>query len=124
MTTTPKLSAEVRKGIMGRAWAIFRKTYSYQGRGKGIGFNRIGRDCFGWALQEAWRLARNEAKAAARLAAIAPAERAERLSSLQASLANVHFIDSTRRMVAETAALKAEIAHLTAFAIFDMALAA
>ena len=41
-----------RQAVMSRAWAIFRKTYSYPS----IPFQRIGRDCFnsGARLGERW----------------------------------------------------------------------
>jgi hypothetical protein len=51
-----------RAALMRHAWAIFRQTYKYPL----IQFKDIGRNCFAWALRQAW----SEARAAARVAAI------------------------------------------------------
>jgi CRISPR/Cas system Type II protein with McrA/HNH and RuvC-like nuclease domain len=60
----PKIN---RKGVMTRAWAIFRQTYKYPQ----IKFSDIGRKCFAWALRQAWV----EAREAARLAALSRSPR-------------------------------------------------
>jgi hypothetical protein len=65
-----------RAALMQRAWAIFRETYKYPQ----IKFKAIGRRCFAWALQKAWE----EAREAARVAAIPAQERAERIETRQA----------------------------------------
>src|SRR5450759_4289487 len=79
----PKIN---RASLMTRAWAIFRQTYCYPQ----IKFSDIGRKCFAWALRQAWV----EAKKAARLAALSPAAKAERIETLQTLIAHAGFIDS------------------------------
>jgi hypothetical protein len=74
-----------RKFVMTRAWAIFRRTYNFPQ----IKFSDIGRKCFAWALRQAWV----EAKAAARIAALSPAVKAERIETLQALIAHAGYID-------------------------------
>src|SRR5450759_1847376 len=78
-----------RRIVMTRAWAIFRQTYCYPQ----IKFSDIGRKCFGWALRKAWV----EARAAARIAALSPAVKAERIETLQTLIAHAGFIDSGRQ---------------------------
>jgi hypothetical protein len=78
----PKIA---RKGVMTRAWAIFRQTYRYPQ----IKFSDIGRKCFGWALKQAWI----EAREAARVAAMTPTIKAERIETLQALIARAGYID-------------------------------
>ena len=75
-----------RKFVMARAWVIFRQTYNYPA----IKFSDIGRKCFAWALRQAWV----EAREAARVAALSPAVRAERIEMLQSLIAYAGFIDS------------------------------
>jgi hypothetical protein len=74
-----------RKLVMTRAWAIFRQTYCYPR----IKFSDIGRKCFAWALRQAWV----EAREAARIAAMAPAAKAERIETLNGLIAHVGYID-------------------------------
>jgi hypothetical protein len=75
-----------RAALMTRAWAIFRQTYKFPQ----IKFSDIGRKCFGWALRQAWV----EAREAARVAAMTPAAKAERIEVLQSLIAYAGFIDS------------------------------
>jgi hypothetical protein len=79
----PKIN---RSSVMTRAWAIFRQTYCYPQ----IKFSDIGRKCFAWALRQAWV----EAREAARVAALSPAVRAERIEALQSLIAYAGYIDS------------------------------
>jgi hypothetical protein len=74
-----------RKFVMTRAWAIFRQTYCYPR----IKFSDIGRKCFAWALRQAWI----EAKEAARIAALSPAVKAERIETLQSLISYAGYID-------------------------------
>jgi hypothetical protein len=67
-----------RAALMRRAWAIFGQTYRYPQ----IKFRDIGRNCFAWALKQAWR----EARESARIAAIPAQMRAERIQTLQGSI--------------------------------------
>jgi hypothetical protein len=93
-----------RTALMTRAWAIFRQTYRYPQ----IKFSDIGRNCFAWALRQAWV----EAREAARLAAISPADKADRIESLQALIAHAGFIDSGPQWKATTRELRNEIRQL------------
>jgi hypothetical protein len=77
-----------KKQVMIRAWAIFRRTYNYPA----IKFSDIGRKCFAWALRQAWV----EAKAAARVAALSPETKADRIETLQTLIAYAGYIDSPR----------------------------
>jgi hypothetical protein len=74
-----------RRALMARAWVIFRQTYRYPQ----IKFADIGRPCFAWALKQAWI----EARETARLAAIMPAEKAQRIRTLQNLISRTAFID-------------------------------
>jgi hypothetical protein len=67
-----------RKTVMTRAWAIFRQTYCYPQ----IKFSDIGRRCFAWSLRQAWV----EAREAARVAALSPVAKIERIETLRRSL--------------------------------------
>src|ERR1700738_1319368 len=78
----PKIN---RTALMTRAWAIFRQTYCYPQ----IKFSDIGRKCFAWALRQAWV----EAREAARIAAMTPAAKAERIDVLQTHIARAGYID-------------------------------
>src|SRR5450759_4657379 len=78
-----------RRFVMSRAWAIFRQTYCYPQ----IKFSDIGRKCFAWALRQAWI----EARETARVAALSPAAKAERIETLQTLIAHAGFIDSGRQ---------------------------
>jgi hypothetical protein len=53
-------------------------------------FSDIGRKCFAWALRQAWV----EARDAARIVAVSPAIKAERIETLQTLIAHAGFIDS------------------------------
>jgi hypothetical protein len=93
-----------RAAVMSRAWAIFRETYRYPQ----IKFSDIGRKCFAWALRQAWV----EAKEAARVAALTPSAKAERIETLQALMAHAGFIDSGPRWKATTREYRDEIRQL------------
>jgi hypothetical protein len=75
-----------RAALMTRAWAIFRQTYCYPQ----IKFSDIGRNCFAWALRQAWV----EAWEVARVAAMTPAAKAERIEVLQSLIVHAGYIDS------------------------------
>jgi hypothetical protein len=93
-----------RADVMTRAWAIFRQTYNYPQ----IKFSDIGRKCFAWALRQAWV----EAREAARVAALTPTAKAERIGTLQALIAHAAFIDSGPRWKATITAHRDEIRQL------------
>jgi hypothetical protein len=93
-----------RKGVMTRAWAIFRETYLYPR----IKFSDIGRPCFAWALKQAWI----EAKEAARVAALSPVAKAERIETLQGLIQLAGFIDSGPQWKAAIRAHRDEIRQL------------
>jgi hypothetical protein len=95
-----------RSALMTRAWAIFRQTYCYPR----IKFSDIGRKCFAWALRQAWV----EAREAARVAAMAPAVKAERIEMLQALISRAGYIDSGSQWKAILRAHRAEIRQLQA----------
>ena len=95
-----------RSALMRRAWEIFRQTYRYPQ----IRFSDIGRNCFAWALRKAWV----EARQAARLAAIAPTAKAERIETLQTLIAHAGFIDSGPRWKETIGAYRDEIRQLQA----------
>jgi hypothetical protein len=90
-----------RSALMWRAWAIFRRTYKYPL----IKFTDIGRKCFGWALKRAWE----EAREAARIAAIPMQVRAEKIVALQDSIERASYIDHGSTWRATIAAHRAEI---------------
>jgi hypothetical protein len=93
-----------RAALMTRAWAIFRQTYNFPQ----IKFSDIGRKCFAWALRRAWV----EAKEAARVAALSPAAKAERIATLQSLIAYAGFIDSGPQWNATVSAHRNEIRQL------------
>jgi hypothetical protein len=62
--------------VMALAWAIFRQTYNPWGT---MPFRSIGRQCFAWALREAWRRQR-EADRVAAIPASVKAEQSARLT--------------------------------------------
>lgn len=93
-----------RAALMSRAWAIFRQTYCYPQ----IKFSDIGRKCFAWALRQAWV----EAREAARVAAMTPAAKAERIEALQSLIAYAGYIDSGPQWKATIRAHRAEILTL------------
>src|ERR1700733_7159828 len=90
-----------RVALMTRAWAIFRQTYYYPQ----IKFSDIGRKCFAWALKQAWI----EAKEAARLAALPPAAKADRIETLQDLIQHAGYIDSGLQWKATITAHRDEI---------------
>jgi len=89
---------------MTRAWAIFRRTYKYPQ----IKFADIGRRCFAWALRQAWV----EAREAARLVALSPAIKAERIETLQTLIARADYIDSGSQWKSTITAHRDEIRQL------------
>jgi hypothetical protein len=93
-----------RTAIMTRAWAIFRRTYNFPQ----IKFSDIGRKCFAWTLRQAWV----EAREAARVAAMTPAGKAERIETLQALIAHAGYIDSGPQWKATVTAHRDEIRQL------------
>lgn len=93
-----------RSALMTRAWAIFRRTYKYPQ----IKFADIGRRCFAWALRQAWV----EAREAARVAALSPAIKAERIETLQTLIARAGYIDSGPQWKATIGAHRDEIRQL------------
>jgi hypothetical protein len=97
----PKIN---RKALMTRAWAIFRRTYNFPQ----IKFSDIGRKCFAWALRQAWV----ETREAARIAALSPTVKAERIETLQTLIAHAGFIDSGPRWKATISAYRDEIRQL------------
>jgi hypothetical protein len=99
----PKIDRAV---VMRRAWAIFRETYKYPQ----IKFRDIGRNCFAWALKQAWR----EAREAARIEAIPHQVRADRIQTLKASIERVSYIDHGPTWRAAVAAYRSEIRQLQA----------
>ncbi|MCC0808312.1 hypothetical protein FPV16_19210 [Methylobacterium sp. W2] len=54
------MPAVLRRGVLARAWAIFRASYAYPQ----VPFLSIGRDCFTWALKRAWAEARETVRLA------------------------------------------------------------
>jgi hypothetical protein len=95
-----------RRFVMSRAWAIFRQTYCYPQ----IKFSDIGRKCFAWALRQAWV----EAKEAARVAAMTPAAKADRIETLQTLISYAGYIDHGPTWRATIAAHRSEIRQLQA----------
>jgi hypothetical protein len=101
----PKIN---RAAVMTRAWAIFRQTYLYPQ----IKFSDIGRKCFAWALRQAW----GEAREAARVAAMTPAAKADRIETLQYLIACAGYIDSGPQWKATIRAHRDEMRQLHAAA--------
>jgi hypothetical protein len=95
-----------RSALMRRAWEIFRRTYNFPQ----IKFSDIGRQCFAWALRKAWV----EAREAARLAAMVPTAKADRIETLQTLIAHAGFIDSGPRWKATIIGYRDEIHQLQA----------
>jgi hypothetical protein len=93
-----------RKTIMIRAWAIFRETYRYPQ----IKFSDIGRPCFAWALKQAWA----EARETARVAALAPAVKADRIETLKSLISRAAYIDHGPTWRATIAAHRNELRQL------------
>jgi hypothetical protein len=86
--------------------AIFRQTYRYPQ----IKFSDIGRKCFAWALRQAWV----ECREAARVAAMTPISKADRIETLQALIAYAGFIDSGPQWKATIRGHRDEIRRLQA----------
>src|ERR1700704_6139459 len=80
------MKQSIQQDAMRRAWVIFRRTYNFPQ----IKFSDIGRNCFAWALRQAWV----EAKEASRVAALSPATKADRIATLQSLIAHAGYIDS------------------------------
>jgi hypothetical protein len=93
-----------RKFVMTRAWVIFRRTYNFPR----IKFSDIGRKCFAWALRQAWV----EAREGARLAAMTPAAKVDRIETLQSLIARAGYIDSGPQWKATIRAHRDEIRQL------------
>jgi hypothetical protein len=89
---------------MSRAWAIFRQTYRYPQ----IKFADIGRHCFAWSLKQAWV----EAREAARVAALSPTAKAERIETLKVLIAHAGYIDCGPQWKATISAHRDEIRQL------------
>jgi hypothetical protein len=98
------MKRSIQAEAMRRAWVIFRQTYNFPQ----IKFSDIGRKCFAWALRQAWI----EAREAARVAALSPAVKAERIETLQTLIAHAGFIDSGRQWKATIGAHRDEIRQL------------
>jgi len=94
----------IQADAMRRAWAIFRRTYNFPQ----IKFSDIGRKCFAWALGQAWV----EAREAARLAALSPAIKAERIETLETLISHAGYIDHGPTWRATIAAHRSEIRQL------------
>jgi hypothetical protein len=94
----------IQTDAMRRAWVIFRQTYNYPQ----IKFSDIGRKCFAWALRQAWV----EAREAARVAAMTPAVKAERIDTLQTLIDRAGYIDSGPQWKATVRAHRDEIRQL------------
>jgi hypothetical protein len=93
-----------RSALMTRAWEIFRRTYKYPQ----IKFSDIGRKCFAWALKQAWV----EAREAARVAALSPAVKAERIQTLEHLIVCADYIDSGSQWKTTITAHRDEIRQL------------
>jgi len=100
------MKQSIQADAMRRAWAIFRRTYNFPQ----IKFSDIGRKCFAWALRQAWI----EAREAARVAAMTPAAKAERIETLECLIARAGYIDSGPRWKATIRAHRDEIRQLQA----------
>jgi hypothetical protein len=100
------MKQSIQADAMRRAWAIFRRTYNFPQ----IKFSDIGRKCFAWALRQAWV----EAREAARVAALSPVEKAERIETLQTLIAHAGFIDSGPQCKATIREHRDEIRQLQA----------
>jgi hypothetical protein len=98
------MKQSIQADAMRRAWVIFRQTYNFPR----IKFSDIGRKCFAWALRQAWV----EAREAARLAALSPVAKAERIQTLECLIARAGFIDSGPQWKATISAHRDEIRQL------------
>lgn len=99
----PKVDRSV---LMTRAWTIFRQTYCYPQ----IKFSDIGRKCFAWALRQAWV----EAREAARVAALSPAIKADRIANLETLISHAGYIDHGPTWKATISAHRSELRQLRA----------
>ena len=95
-----------RQQIMQRAWAIFRQTYRYPA----VPFRSLGRECFAWALREAWRLA----KEAARLAAIPADVKTNRSETLRDEIAFLTYREDYGAAQARRREIEHELTRLAA----------
>lgn len=95
-----------RQAIMLRAWAIFRETYRYPA----IPFKSIGRQCFTWALKEAWRQARE----AMRIAAIPADVKSARAGALRNEMSLLTYREDYRAAQARRSEIQNELAQLAA----------
>ena len=95
-----------RQAIMSRAWVIFRQTYNYPSNS----FRCIGRQCFAWALKEAWRLARE----AARIAAFPDDLKVARRAELERDRSLLAYCDSYSVAQFRTREIEQELTHLAA----------
>src|SRR3979411_2738161 len=94
----------INADAMRRAWFIFRRTYNFPQ----IKFSDIGRQCFAWALRQAWV----EAKAAARVAAMTSEAKADRAATRQCLIQRAGYIDSAPQWKATIRAHRDEIRQL------------
>jgi hypothetical protein len=101
-----KMKQSIQADAMRRAWAIFRRTYNFPA----IKFSDIGRKCFAWALRQAWV----EAREAARIAALSPGAKADRIETGQTLIDHAGFIDSCPQWKATISAHRNEIRQLQA----------
>jgi hypothetical protein len=100
------MKQSIQADAMRRAWVIFRQTYNFPA----IKFSDIGRTCFAWALRQAWV----EAREVARVAAMTPAVKAERIDTLQTLIDRAGYIDSGPQWKATIREHRDEIRQLTA----------
>src|SRR4030088_1345071 len=98
------MNQSIQADAMRRAWVIFRQTYNFPR----IKFSDIGRNCFAWALRQAWV----EAREAARVAALSPATKTDRIATLQSLIAHAGYIDSGPQWKAAIREHRDEIRHL------------
>jgi hypothetical protein len=108
--TTATVARIEPAAVMRRAWALFRRQYNFPA----VPFASIGRRCFAFALQEAWRQLRAEAAEAARYASILPAERAARIAELETALARLPMRNDWSAVVAGRDKIAAELRRLRA----------
>jgi hypothetical protein len=100
------MKSSIQQDAMRRAWAIFRQTYNFPQ----IKFSDIGRKCFAWALRQAWV----EVREAARVAALSPGAKADRIEALQTLIAYAGYIDSGPQWKATIREHRDEIRQLQA----------
>jgi hypothetical protein len=100
------MKQSIQADAMRRAWVIFRRTYNFPQ----IKFSDIGRNCFAWALRQAWV----EAKAAARVAAMTPAAKVNRIATLETLISHAGYIDHGPTWKATISAHRDELRQLHA----------